>query len=310
VTADPLRAQLATVRGFNFQPSYAGSLHLVWTGFDRATWEREVAWSRRFGTNMLRIWLDWHAFVALGDALMDRLEAALDVLSQSGIAMMPVLFNRWLDPRLPMGMVADRDLTSSDWGFGKFEPYVTALLDRFGQDPRIGTWDLCNEPQAPYLEPGINQREVVWLSHVAHWVRRGSATKVTIGTMTEDNVRVYAPLVDVISFHPYTMQPGEMDQVCQRHLQLAAKYGKPLLCTEACKGSLDDQERGAQARDDVEALERNGIGWLLWQLVEGRFITGSRERTDDNALHPHQGYMPFILADGTTRPGHEWLETT
>jgi endo-1,4-beta-mannosidase len=280
----------------------------VWTAFDRAVWEREVAWSKRFGTNMLRIWLDWHAFVAIGDAFLDRFEEALEVLDANDIAMMPVLFNRWNDTRLPMGMVADRDLTSGDWGFSKFEPYVTALLERFGEDQRIVAWDLCNEPQAPYLGADINQRELVWLSRVADWVRPGSDAAVTIGTMSEDNIRVYAPLVDVISFHPYTMRAGEMDQVCQRHLEIAAEYDKPLVCTEACKGSLDDHERGAQAKDDVEALERHGIGWLLWQLVEGRFITGSRERTDDNALHPRQGYMPFILADGTTRPGHEWLE--
>jgi hypothetical protein len=297
----------ATVRGFNYQPSYAGSLQLAWTGFDRQVWAREIAWSRRFGTNALRVWLDWHAWIALGEGLLDRLEQALEVAAANDIRLMPVLFNRWNDSRLPMGMVADRDLVTGDCGFEKFAPYVTGLLDRFGADPRVLLWDLCNEPQAPYLDGTLNFRELAWLARVAAWVRERSAIPLTIGTMTGDNVRVYAPLVDVLSFHPYTLKPGEMDALCREHLALAAAYGRPLLCTEACKGSFDDHERGRQARDDVEALQRHGIGWLLWQLVEGRFISGSRQRPDDNSLHPQQGYMPFILADGSTRPGHEWL---
>ena len=304
-----MEVEYAQIRGFNYQPSYAGSLQQIWACFDRPVWEREVAWSRRFGTNMLRVWLDWHAWIALEDAMLDALDHALAVCSANGIRMMPVLFNRWNDDRLPMGMVADRDIAASDYAFGKFEPYVAGLMERFGDDPRVAVWDLCNEPQAPYLEGALNFRELAWLARVAGWVRDRSDKPITIGTMTADNVRIYAPLVDVISFHPYTLKPGEMDALCHSHREIAADYGKPLICTEACKGSFDDQERGRQARDDVEALQRHGIGWLLWQFVEGRFITGSRQRPDDNALHPRQGYMPFVLSNGSTRPGHEWLES-
>jgi len=298
----------STIRGFNYQPGYAGSLQMIWTHFDRRAWEREVGWSKRFGTNMLRVWLDWHAWVAAGDAMFDALAHALDVFADNDIRMMPVLFNRWNDWALPMGMVADRDLMTTGYGFEKFEPYVQGLMKRFGDDERVAIWDLCNEPQAPAQGADLNFREMVWLARVADWVRASSTKPITVGTMVDDSVRIYAPLADVISFHPYTSKPGEMAQQCVAHKTIAADYGKPLICTEACKGAFDDHERGAQARDDVEALDNHGIGWLVWQLVEGRFITGSRERTDSNSLHPGEGYMPFILKDGTTRPGHEWLE--
>jgi hypothetical protein len=259
---------------------------------------------------MLRIWLDWHAWCAIEDDMFDALDAALEVLDSNDIAMMPVLFNRWNDAALPMGMVADRDLTTGGYSFDKFRKYVNGLMQRFGDDDRVALWDLCNEPKAPRIDAEVNFRETVWLSRVADWVRRGSDKPITIGTMTGDFVRIYATLVDVISFHPYCIQLGEMDEMCRVHLEIAREYEKPLLCTEACKGSFDDQERGTQARDDVESLTRHGIGWLLWQLVEGRFITANRQRTDNNALHPGQGYMPFLLQNGTTRPGHEWLEAT
>ena len=296
------------IRGFNYQPSYAGSLQMIWTHFDRDVWKREVAWSRRFGTNMLRVWLDWHAWVAISDNIFEVLERALDVLASNDIRMMPVLFNRWNNVALPMGMVADRDIATGGYGFEKFEPYVQGLMNRFGNDDRVAVWDLCNEPQAPRLRADLNFREILWLSRVADWIRQSSDKTITVSTGTNDNVRVYAPLADVISFHPYTMEKGEMEEQCVNHEAIDAGYGKPLICTEACKGSFDDHERGRQARDDLETLNRHGIGWLLWHLVEGRFITASRERTDSNSLHPGQGYMPFILQDGTTRPGHEWLE--
>jgi hypothetical protein len=303
-----MQIDYSKIRGFNYLPSYAGSLQMVWTHFDRSVWEREVPWSKRFGTNMLRVWLDWHAWCAIEEEMFDALDAALDVLSRNGISMMPVIFNRWNDNSLPMGLVSDQDITVGGYRFQKFKKYVTGLIRRFGEDDRVAIWDLCNDPQAPANSAETNFREVVWLSRIADWVRRGTSKPITISTMLDDFVRIYAPMVDVISFHPYTMKRGDMEELCTVHKAIAGEYKKPLICTEACKGSLDDQERGEQARDDVETMNRHGIGWLLWMLVEGRFITGTRERPDNNSLHPDQGYMPFILKDGTTRPGHEWLE--
>lgn len=295
------------IRGFNYQPSYGGTLQYIWTGFDRAVWEREVPWSKRFGSNMLRVWLDWQAYFAIGDKMFDALDQALDVLAKNELRMMPVLFNRWNDARCPHGGVGDRDLILAN--FDKFWPYVDALMGRFGNDARVAIWDVCNEPQAPWNRfPEVNDVETKWLETAVSRMRSATKTPITVGTMGRENVERFAPFVDVISFHPYTNKAGDMEESCKVHEPIAAKFGKPLICTEACRGSFDDQERGRQARDDVETLEHHGIGWLLWQLCEGRFVTGNKERTDDNALHPGQGYMPFVLADATTRPGHEWLE--
>jgi len=147
---------------------------MVWTHFDRDVWEREVAWSKRFGTNMLRVWLDWHAWAALADGMFDVLERALDVLAANDIRMMPVLFNRWNDAALPMGMVADRDIATGGYGFEKFEPYVRGLMERFGDDDHVAIWDLCNEPQAPRLDADLSFREVMWLSRIADWLRQSS----------------------------------------------------------------------------------------------------------------------------------------
>jgi len=300
----------STMRGFNYQPSYAARLEYAWSAFDLAVWDRETSWAKRFGSNTLRIWLDWGAFLAMGDRLFDVFDQALASLDRNGLKAMPVLFNRWIDPNFPAGAVSDNDLRTSGWGMEKFDPYVDGVLKRFGADQRIRLWDLCNEPQGTGWNAGdILHKEHIWLSNVAAAVRRHSNIPLTIGTMTGDNVNMCASLVDVISFHPYPQKVGEMEKMCVDHLAIARRFGKPLICTETCCGSFDDHERGQHARENLQTLDRHKIGWVAWLLCEGRFVSGSRERVDSNSMHPWQGYMPWVLKDGTTRPGHEWLET-
>ena len=298
------------LRGFNYQPSYAGTLQYLWTNYDHDVWAREVPWALRFGANTLRVWLDWSAYLAIGDKMLDAIEDALQILDRHSLQMIPVLFNRWVDPRYPGGGISDNDLRVSDWGLAKFDSYVNALAYRFREDQRILLWDVCNEPLgAPFWNAAdISFKEHVWLANVADQLRHQTGIPVTIGSMTYDYVLQTASLCDVISFHPYTVQIGEIEKVCLDHLEIARRFDKPLICTETCKGSFDDYERGALARENIEMLEKYGIGWIAWHLCESKFVTGTKERTDSNSIHPDQGYMPFVLSDGTTRPGHEWFE--
>lgn len=297
------------IRGFNYQPSYAATLQAQWLYFDRAVWEREVAWSKRFATNTLRIWLDWHAFIQMGDELLNRLDQALDVLAKNNIKAMVVQFNRWVDWKFPAGGISDNDLWHSDWAFSKFLPYVDRLAARFGQDERIIMWDICNEPsQCSPPSEVMPLREQVWLTTMCDMLRKRSAILITIGTMTGDFVKRLAGVVDVLSFHPYPHTISEMEICCQEHLSIAKAFRKPLICTETCCGSFNDHERGALAKGTLQTLEQNKIGWIAWMLCEGKIISGNRERVDDNAMRPAEGYMAFILKDGRTRDGHEWLE--
>lgn len=293
------------MRGFNYQPSYGATLAGIWMDFDRSVWQREVGWARRFGSNTLRIWLDWSTFLHMGDALMDRFGEALEVLDSHGQKAMPVLFNRWVDWRYPAGGISDNDLMCSGWGFEKFDAYVEAIGRRFGDDSRIVLWDICNEPANSVISADLRHREQVWLTTMTGLLKRHTAIPVTIGAMNYDFVQQTAGLGDVLSFHPYT---GPIEKLCLDHLAIARRFGKPLVCTETCCGSFDDQERGRLAQDYIRGLERHQIGWIAWQLCEGRFVSGNRGRVDSNSVRPNEGYMPFVLADGTTRPGHEWLE--
>lgn len=297
------------VRGFNYHPAYSANLQQTWTQFDAVAWQRETPWALRFGANTLRLWLDWSAYLALGPALLHKVDTALAILEGHRLKAVLVLFNRWVDRRFPVGGISDNDLRVAGPGFEKFHAYVDAIGGRFGGDPRILAWDLCNTPLSKSWNAlDILPVEADWLADMAARLRRHTATPVTIGAMTYDYVEQTAGLCDVLGFQPYPGRPGEMERLCADHVAMAKRLGKPLLCVETCCGSFDDQERGALARDNIETLERHRIGWLAWMLCAGAFVTGSRERPDSNSLRPDEGYMPFVLADGMTRPGHEWLE--
>lgn len=306
------------IRGFNYQPGYSSQLQYTWTNFDRASWEREVPYALRFGSNTLRVWLDWSAYLAMGSKFFDRIEEAIEILDANGLLMMPVLFNRWTDIDWPAGGITNDHLAIVAHDFLTFKPYVDGLMDRFANDRRIVMWDLCNEPTAPRGE--VAEVETAWLQQIGLWLRERTELPITIGTATGDNVRQFAPFADVLSFHPYARvtqaqaaQPGErracMKALCEKHLEIAREFGKPLICTETCVGSLNDLERGELARDNLETLDSFGIGWVAWHLVAGEFVSAHPQKVDSNSVRRHEGYMPFVLTDGSTRPGHEWLET-
>jgi hypothetical protein len=297
----------SAIRGFNYMPSYSPHLQYTWTNFDRKAWETEIPYALRFGSNMLRIWLDWTAYLVIGSKMFDNIDRSLEIMDRSGLKAMLVLFNRWNDPQYPAGGIFNEDIYYPyELGFKPFYPYIDELMERFGNDRRVAIWDLCNEPIV--LKQDDPSREYFWLSAVNDRVRKKTTIPITIGTMTYDYLRPYAPLVDVISFHPYPHKIGEMEVLCKDHSAIADEFSKPLICTETCCGSLNDKERADLARDNIETLEKYKIGWMAWQLVSGKFVTGSREKTDSNSVRPGEGYMPWIMPDGKTRPYHEWLE--
>jgi len=55
----------STIRGFNYQPSYAATIYESWRFFDAQIWELELRRGKGYfpGINAIRLWLDWNAWV-------------------------------------------------------------------------------------------------------------------------------------------------------------------------------------------------------------------------------------------------------
>jgi hypothetical protein len=82
----------------------------------------------------------------------------------------------------------------------------------------------------------------------------------------------------------------------EESFEFAKKLGKPMICTECCWGAMDDDaERARIVRANLQALKQYGIGFFPHAL----WTSGVAD------LHKGGLYMPFILEDGSLRPGHE-----
>ena len=138
-------------------------------------------------------------------------------------------------------------------------------------------------------------------------VRKNSNIPITIGCADPASVRLFAPLVDVISFQAFVADEKQLNWLCEEHLTLATKLEKPVICSAACLGSLDDRIRGEIAKLTIDTLEKYDIGWLAWHLVAGAIVGGSRWNPSHRGTKPDDGFMPFVLDNGATRPNHEAL---
>ncbi len=307
------------VRGFNYVPSYAATIWDVVDRFDAAAWDRELGWSKRFGTNALRVWCDHLSFQRDEEHFLATWRRALELAERHDLRLMPTLANRWVDPSWQFGQLEYLCVLSGA-PFAEYRRYLTTFVEAFRDDPRILMWDLCNEPFFPIVTPELEfappgeelqRAELEFWRGVAEVVRAARPSQpVTIGVHELEGCMPDAihELVDVISFHPYGgwWDGGAVfERTCDRFVELANRLGKPLLCTETCQGSSDDDTRREIVAFSLRALEQRGIGWLAWQLMAGRVVTGRWDRTDLNCRPGDASVMYFVAPDGSTRPGHD-----
>ena len=170
-------------------------------------------------------------------------------------------------------------------------------------------WDLCNEPFYYALLP-LEENAIQEIRDWKSATGRNALLRSAGFSQPAGHYGLCRPgrpgaggafyrSLDVISFHPYAEYWDEgFLQFTDAYIDVANRLEKPLLCTETCQGSLNDQVRGEIVRQTLDALESRSIGWLAWHLCEGKVVTGDRSRPDGNCLPGEAGYMPFLLADG------------
>lgn len=121
------------VRGFNYQPSYGSSGFELWQKFDATVINRELGLGKRCfpGMNAIRFWLSWDSFLRDPKRFTLNFDKALATAQQYGLAVMPVLFNRWHDSVLDYGGIyLDHFLPRVSWvqGPAMLDPYMRAVV--------------------------------------------------------------------------------------------------------------------------------------------------------------------------------------
>jgi hypothetical protein len=307
------------LRGFNYQPSYGSNGFELWQKFDAGTIETELERGKRHFPKMeaLRWWQSWDSFKRDPERYAANFETTLQLAGKFGLAVMPVLFNRWHDKTLDYGGIyIDHFLPRANWVYdpGAFDAFLETLVGGHKDDPRILAWDLCNEPfcyTMPMEEmiPQIVQSETAWLRGLHDKCRKlGARAPLTIGMagVSLQILEIVEPLSDVLCVHPYWRpnrhnSKGAYEKGLDAAVAFALKAGKPLLASECCWGSLDDAERAEGVRYTFEQLKKRNIGWLAYLLHFSR-IADAHGPEGGPVGGPKD--LSFLRADGTLRPGH------
>ena len=306
------------IKGFNYQPSYGSSGLELWLNFDAATIDLELSRGKHYfpGMNAIRLWLSEDAFLRDPRRFAANFEASLAIADRHGLAVMPVLFNRWHSDGLDYGGVyIDHFLPRVSWVQRGRDPgqYLEAVVKAHVRDPRIFCWDLCNEPFSyvcqPAEIPDIAEAEYAWLRDLHGRCKQlGAAAPITIGIHCNhllEGIAQVEPICDVLSIHPYYRCGPNADEASyaanlDSYLGFARQVGKPVLATETCWGYQDDRERVEIIRITLKHLRQRGIGFLVYLLHHSLIADAHR-----NAYGPGRLNLSFIEADGSLRPGHE-----
>jgi hypothetical protein len=224
------------------------------------------------------------------------MERFLDLADRHGIATLFVFFDSCWYPFPRAGRQAEPEpgVHNSFWlqspgvpvlrspaAFARLEPYVTGVLTRFRDDPRIEGWDLWNEPEnanpVSYLcrDLGDDKAEMVrpLLAQVFQWARRVAPTQpLTSGVYGPawGDLSQLAPLhhlqlgaSDVISFHRY--QPAAETLAGLRELRV---FERPLWCTEYMA-----RPRGSTFEAILPLFKQEGVSSYCWGSIAGRSQT-------------------------------------
>lgn len=283
--------------GFNYQPSWGHNGLTVWgEKFDAAKYRHELALGKKYFPkfNAVRIWLSWSAYRANPQGFVRNFQAAVDICGDHDLLVVPVIFNRWTGAPL-WDRVEDKEMAADfDTTFG---PFIRAVILPMKGDPRVLAWDLCNEPQP-------NKDAVQWVGKVHQAVKQLDWHALTcVGT--DYNVaplKLCLQFQDILTPHPYFPRSRAEIAKAAKEMAVFAKVakdtGKPMMATECCWGSLDDAERVEIIRANLQLLKQHKIGFFPHAL----WTSG----VADLHRYPLDGYyMPFILGDGSLRPGHE-----
>ena len=127
-------------------------------------------------------------------------------------------------------------------------------------------------------------------------------------SVVEQTPEPFYEALDVLSCHLYIgWENDAFSDTIAPHVAHANKLDKALVCTETFQGSLSDETRSLCIERCKQGFKSVGMGYIAFQLMEGRMVSARRDWTDTNCMPGDRGYFPFVLLDGTVRAGHSIL---
>lgn len=313
--------------GCNFLPSTAIHQRELWGQgtFDPAVLDRELGWAAAAGLDTLRVYLHDLAWQEDTKGFLGRMDHFLDLAAARGITPLLVFFDDcWHEPQPGPPPAPRPGVHNSGWeqspghralqepgALVRLEDYVSAVLQRFGQDERVLAWDLYNEPTNDFLpvlsatgearareertiaaeREARRARTMALLDAVFRWAwRMRPAQPLTAGLWSDDpslNERL-AALSDVISFHHYRSGAS-----LERQIARLRAHDRPLLCTEYLARTT-----GCTFASHLPVFAREGVHAWHWGLVDGKSQT-KYSWTEVGEGEPEPWFHDLLRGDGS-----------
>lgn len=264
--------------------------------FDPATIDRELGWAQGLGFNSVRVFLHDLLWEQDHEGFLRRCDEFLEIADRHGIRVMFVLFDSCWHPRPALGpQPAPLPFThNSGWvqapgaaaladlaARPRLKAYVSGVVGRFAEDPRVVVWDIWNEPDnldgGAVKRPGLDPKDKVALVNALlpeafAWARAARPSQpLTSGVWRDSHAvtkldackRIQLAASDVISFHTY----GDAAALEQCIDKLGA-YGRPLLCTEFMA-----RPNGSTFDPHLAVMKKRHVAAYCWGFVDGKSQT-------------------------------------
>ena len=167
------------------------------------------------------------------------------------------------------------------------EKYITSVVSRFANDPRVLAWDLYNEPG----NAGMADKSIPLVERAFAWARSAQPQQpLTAGVWTDSMPALndaMLSLSDIVSFHSY----GDVVELEQQIERLQSR-GRPVVCTEWMRRPI------STFATHLPVFQRRRVGCYSWGLVNGRTQTHFPWGSPAGAPEPAEWFHDLLRADG------------
>jgi len=307
----------AWVRGFNYQPGYSGdsggydygTAWDIWRNLRLDIIERQLSRAVELYPKMtaLRIWLPYNIWLAQPKKFMKDLTGYIGIIRKLKLRAMAMMFNAWHGTPDFGGFRRETFVALKPEQLKKTFAFADELLKRFGDDPTVFSWDLCNEPELP----DIFEPYFVWLDNLyAHIKEKYPKSVLTVGVTDVPSLKRVEKISDVFGPRLYMIPESNNKADVSKYKKWTNNIfayinstGKPVINTETGWPRGDDGKARAEdgLRNELGWMNACGAGWLIHALYESPVADIHRSSDGPKGV----GWMSCINKDGTIREGHE-----
>jgi hypothetical protein len=298
----------SNIRGFNVHGDWGSNGTIEWLQFDAPRYREmiKIGKARFPGMNTVRIWLSYDAYMANKEKYLQSVKAAADILTEENLNIVPVYFNGWFG-NPPFGGFVGENVQEPCWGF-----FISCLRDTVNvlKNTNVLMHDISNEPfNNAWLGTEARRRVTKFLIKMIEVLRAMDDKPITVGTQGYPHAKdldEIAPLLDVISLHPYNtdnLPQAEFEKQFLEVLGYAKTFQKPYIITECIWGTPDADSRKSYLESELETYAKYNVGFICHALFTSPvadLYPVSECEGGENLL-----YMAFLDKDFNIRPHHD-----